>query len=227
MRKTLFALCMLLSSAAFSQKSEARKALAKYKIDPHVLDQLSGRHTDGYAFDLKTTTVADGTQKVEIARHDPAKAKEAQWALVSVNGGHPSGDDQSAFRKAHGQHIPPQRPDSNTYKVVKDDGHELVISYQYDPASLVSDNAFLKQSQVKLFFNVQTGRLVRSESAITKPFKIKLFSGERMNSAASYVYMDKEQVYLPVHEEIAITLSLLGRSITMLTKNDYSGYRKP
>ncbi len=222
----LTALSLLLASPVFCQREDVLKAYSKYKIDQPAVDSLHEHYFERYSFNLKTTIVTEGTEKVYQAKHDPSLPAGSQWVLVTVNGGNPSRLDLNTFNKTHSDKIPPPRPDFNTFKVVKDEGGELVISYQYDPASLIQDNDFMKYCVVKLFFSTQTGRLQKMESEIHDTFKIKMFKADHMNSSVTYQYDETEKRYLPLHEEVSIGLKLLGRPLEMITINDYSNYKK-
>jgi hypothetical protein len=221
---TLLALCCAMP--CFSQRADVLKAFSKYKIAAAAIDSLNEHYYLHYSFDLKTSIVTEGSEKVYAAQHDLSKPEDARWVLNTVNGGNPSKLDLNTFKKQHAEKIPPPKPDNNSYKIVKDDGKELVISFQYDPASLVSDNEFMGACEITLYFNAEAGRLVKSEAKISESFKIKMFKAEGLHSNVSYQYMEDDKRYLPVKEEVSIVLKLLGREFEMITINEYSNYRK-
>ena len=212
--------------ALFGQKADILKAFEKYGIHQASVDSLNEHHYLHYSFNLKTTVVTTGSEKTYIAAYDPAKPEDARWALNSVNGGSPSRLDLNTFNKQHSEKIPPAIPDYNTGKVVRDDGKELVISYHYDPASLVADNGFMEACVVTLYFNAQTGRIIRAESEIAESFKVKMFKGDHLSTNTTYQYAEDRKRYLLLREEVSISLRILGRPVEMITINEYSGYKK-
>jgi|GEM_PF-1296957 len=228
MKSTILLWAILLSALnGFCQRTEVLKVFEKYHIDPTPVDSLTRHNEQQFSFDLKTSIVTDGKEKVYLAQHDARKASDSAWILNTVNGGSPSRADRSNFDKQHSAKIPPLMPDYNTYKIVKDDGKELVISFQYDPNSMIDDNKFMKASIVKLFFDVSQARLLRSESTIDSPFKIKMFKANYMASTITYQLDTSVQRYLPQKEEVAINLNLLGQKVDMITVNEYSNYQHP
>lgn len=226
-KKSVFvSLGLCLSIAGFAQRAEVEKAYAKYNIDQVAADSIAAHSFLNYAFDLKTSIVTEGTEKTYISRHDPSAPEDAQWMLKSVNGGAPSRLDLNTFKKQHSEKIPAPRPDNSTFSIVKDDGKDLVVSYHYDPASLASDNEFLKACLVTLTFNAKTGRITKSEAEISETFKIKMFKGDHMSSSVTYRYMDDLKRYVPLREEVSVSLKILGKPLEMITVNEYANYQR-
>lgn len=228
MKTTALITFVLLSSfTAFSQKSVVTAKLKTYKISPGIIDSFAVHHIDKYAYDLKSNLVLDGTEKVSVGRYDPSLAAEEQWKLISVNGSKPGKGDINTFEKTHNVHIPPPSPDSSSWKIVKEDAKGLVVSFQYLPSTLTEDNSFMADCVITLTFNTATGDLLKSESEIAKPFKIKMFNAKYMNTNATYVKAPDGNTFLPKHEEVTINLRMLGHPVEMVTINDYSNYKKP
>lgn len=224
---TLTIIMLTYSVTAFCQRSEMLKAFEKYHIDVVPIDSLTSHNELRFNFDLTTRIVTESSEKIYKSSHDATKTGYSAWDLQTVNGGPSSGIDRNTFEKQHNGKIPSLMPDTSTYKIVKDDGKELVVSYQYDPNSMINDNKFMKAALVKLFFDATTGKLLRSEGGIDKSFKIKMFKANYMTSAVSYQFNEAIRRYLPVREEVSINLNILGRAIDMITTNDYSNYRQP
>lgn len=227
--KTIFTTwaMLLIACNVFSQRDAVLKAFEKYRIDPTSIDSLTQRHELRFNFDLTTVIVTEGNEKVYKAQHDAGKTGDSAWALKTVNNSDPSGLDHSTFRKQHSEKIPPPLPDNNTFRIIKDDGKSLIISYQYDPASLIDDNKFMQHCTMVLFFDAASGKLLRAEGSIEKSFKIKMFKANYLSSTVTYQYNETIKRYLPLKEEISINLNLLGRAVDMITTNEYSNYRLP
>lgn len=218
--------CVFIVSGAFAQKQAVLEAFAKYNIDTSILNLNARKNAEQYAFDVKTTTTIEDKQQVSIGKHDPALPEAEQWQLISWNDKAPSNKEVEQFRKTHDPNAPVATPDVQTYKVVQDDGSSLVISYQPDPASLVEDNKFLKGFVTTMYINLKTRRLERSETKSSGPFKIKIFNADMMNSNTSYVYIESQNEYLPLKEEVLIDLKILGRVAETITTMEYSSYKK-
>jgi len=227
MKNILFIIfTLIISVPGFAQKTAVLDAFAKYNIDTSVLNINARMNAEKYAFDVKTITTIEDKQQINIGKHDPTLPEGGQWLLISADGKNPSDKQVEQFRKAHDVNAPVAKPDEQTYKVVKDDGSSLVISYQPDEASLVEDNKFLKGFITTMYINAKTGRLERSETKSSGPFKIKIFNADQMNSNISYIYIDSQKEYLPLKEEVLIDLKIVGRTAETITTIEYSGYKK-
>lgn len=218
-------LLLLAGGQLLGQKSTVQEAFRKYGLDAAaILDSNAKANAARYAFTERSTLVIDATKKVSEAQFDPSLPAGQQWKLVTVNGGTPSAADQKLFNKQHNVVVPAPRPDDASYKLVQEDTGTLVISFYYDPASLIDDNKFLAQCPVTLYINTATRRLQRSEMISTKPFKVKMFKADYMNTNITYQYDEHRHEYLPLREEVTLNLKILGRLSETMTINEYSGY---
>lgn len=220
MRKMIGAFCLLLTVAGYAQQEAVLQAFSKYKIDRVAIDSLNVHSYLAYPFSLTTTIVTDASKKEYTADYDPTKPAEDRWLLNTVNGSSPSKADRKTFDKLHSEKIPPLRPDSTTFQVLKDDGKELVVSCRYDPASMIDDNHFMEGALLTLYFN-EHGILTHSTGEIAQPFKIKMFRGQSLRSNTTYKYIAADKKYLPLKEEINVQLRILAKPIEMLTVNEY------
>ncbi len=227
MKKILLISSLLIANSfVFAQKSAVIEAFNKYNISTIILDSNAKKNAESYAFTIKSTLVTEGQKKVSDGKYDPAKNGTDRWELTSVNGGSPSKKDRNAFNKEHNQQIPIAMANQDSYKVLKDDSDYLVVSYYYDTATLVPDNMFMKDFPVVLYINKKTGRLERSEVVSPEPFKVKIFKADYMNANTTFVYIEKTNQYLPLKEEITMSIRILGRSAEIITINEYSDYKK-
>ncbi len=213
--------CIVMSVSAFAQKSAVMEVLNKYNIDAIVLDPNLKVNSDNYYYDLTSTMVTGDKVKNFVSYYDPSKKGDDRWVLVSVNGKGASSSDEKIFEKQHAI-VNNFKADDHSYKVVKDDGGYVEITYQYDPASLNKDNGFLKDCVIKLVVNTQTGRLERAEEENLKELKIKILKVTKLNSATHFMYVEKEQKYLVQKEDVAMIIKMLGQEVPTTTVNTYN-----
>lgn len=215
------------SITMFGQKAMVLDAFAKYNVDTAILYLNARKNASRYLFDIQNTVVTDENQQTKIGKHDPALPEEERWQLLSVNGKNPTNKQTELFRKSFDPHAPVTRPDESSYKVIKDDGKELVISYAVDQSQLTDENRFMTGFVTTLYIDCKNGRLLKSEMISPGPFKIKVFNADQMNSNISYLYMEAEKLYVPQKEEVLIDLKILGRTAETITTNVYTNYRNP
>jgi hypothetical protein len=225
-KQALLIAAILFTGVTFAQRSEVVKVFSKYQIDTAVLSVNSKQNSEAYFFDLTARVVTDGKEKVMVSKYDPTLSEDKRWILLTVNGKTPSKSDLKLFNKQHYSNIPPTRANENTYKVVKEDSNEIVISYRVDTASLIADNKFLGDCDASLYINTKTGRMEKSEIMSTGSFKIKMFNAEGMNSNTTFFYDETDKVYLPLKEEVSLTIKLLGKPLETITINEYTHYKR-
>lgn len=228
MKKILIqAIILVVGHHAFAQKDAMLTALAKYKLDETILsEKLRVKPTD-YSYDLKETVAAEGTEKVVMARYDASKEEANRWTVISVDDQQPTTTEINRFKKEHGKSpYPPAKIDDNSYKVEKDEAGTLVISFKLDPASLVSDNSFIKDCRSYLTIDTKNGKIIKAESVNEKPLKIKAFNVPVLNSYSELTWNETEGKYFPKKDNINTTIKLLGQEIATTTILEYSNFKK-
>ncbi|MEX6690567.1 hypothetical protein QTN47_23850 [Danxiaibacter flavus] len=213
-------------SFIFAQKSAVIETFKKYNISTIILDSNAKQNAADYSYTVHATLITGGQKKVTEEKYHPAKNAAERWELVSVNGGAPSKTDKKLFNKEHNQQIPIAKPDSTSYRILKDDADYLIVSYHYDTSTLVADNNFMKDFPVTLYINKKNGRLERSEVISEEPFKVKVFKADYMMVNTTYIYIEKTDQYLPLQEETTMSIRILGRNAEIITSNEYSNYKK-
>ena len=223
MMKKLFAVALfvLLNNFAFAQKDQVLAVLKKYNINEQVLDPNLRDNIEQYAYNLQRTVSLSGKDKVYQSSYDPTKDEANRWTLNSVNGKNPSKHDIKAFNDEHTIKVH-FKVDESTYKVAKDDGKMIELTYQYDPSSLDSDHQFLKDCVITLFINAKTGLLEKSAELNLKNLKIKILKVTKLTSDVSYVYHQANKNYTVANETITVIIKMLGNEIPMITTNTYT-----
>lgn len=220
MKKLIIAVLLLTSFTAFAQKSSVLQAFKKYNVSEDVLNTDFKVNLEKYAYEVQRTVTLNEKSKVYVSNFDPSKQDSLKWTLVSVNGKSPSKGEQKAFDKEHDLKLN-FKIDESTFKVAKDDGNKLEISYQYDPATLDKDHLFLKDCLYTLHINAKTGRLEKLTEINLKDLKIKILKVTKMATLINFTYVEKDKVYVPTDNSIEIVIKMLGNEIPMLTTEKF------
>lgn len=222
MKKLFLSLLMItFCFVAFAQKSLVLQALKKYNVSEEVLNPNLKDNLEKYAHEVQRTVTINDKDKVYISSFDPNKQDPPQWTLVSVNGKNPSKGEQKAFEKEHNQKTD-FKVDDNSYKISKDDGNTLEITYQYDPASVDSDHGFFKDCLFTLHINAKTGRLEKMTEVNLKDLKIKILKATKLTTEVTYQYIEKDKTYVPLNDRIEVVIKLLGNEMPMITTDKYT-----
>ncbi|WAC10080.1 M61 family metallopeptidase [Dyadobacter pollutisoli] len=229
MKKALVMTILGLASVrAIAQKDAVSAALAKYQVQENLIfDEKLRAKPEDYAYDLKETVTTEGRQKVILASYDPSKAEAERWTVISADDQDPSTTEIKRFRKEHGKAaVPPMKIDESTYKIEKEEGNALTISYQFDPASLVEDNAFIKDFRVYLTVNTLIGKITKVETVNEKPFKIKTFNVPTLNTYSELAWSEADKRYMPKKDNTTMVIKILGQKATTVTILEYSNFKK-
>lgn len=221
MKKLILAVLILSGQTLFAQKSIVLDALKKYNVSEDVLGTNLKDNLEKYAHEIQRTVTLNDKDKVYISSFDPNKQEQPQWTLVSVNGKKPSSGDQKAFDKEHNTKTN-FKVDENSYKIVKDDGNTLEISYQYDPASVDSDHSFFKDCLFTLHINAKSGRLEKMTEVNLKDVKIKILKVTSLTTEVNYRYMEKDKIYVPTDNRVVVVIKMLGNELPMTTAEKYT-----
>ncbi len=222
MKKLFISLLMTsIGCVAFAQKSLVLQTLKKYQVSEEVLKPNLKDNLEKYAHEVERTVTFNDKDKVYISSFDPNKQDTPQWTLVSVNGKSPSKGEQKAFDKEHNQKTD-FKVDDNSYKVAKDDGSTLEITYQYDPTTVDSDHGFFKDCLFTLHINPKTGRLERMTEVNLKDLRIKILKATKLTTEVTYQYIEKDKTYVPVNDRVEVVIKMLGNEMPMITTDKYT-----
>ncbi|WP_343532920.1 hypothetical protein [Pedobacter sp.] len=222
MKRLLLAImAVLLGYSAFAQKSLVLQALKKYNVSEEVLNPNLKDNLEKYAHEVQRTVTVNDKDKVYISTFDPNKQDPPQWTLVSVNGKNPSKGEQKAFDKEHNLKTN-FKVDDNSYKVTKDDGNTLEITYQYDPTTIDGDHGFFKDCLFTLHINAKTGRLKKMTEVNLKDLRIKILKAIKLTTEVTYQYIEKDKTYVPVNDRVEVVIKMLGNEMPMITTDKYT-----
>lgn len=221
------ALVLFIGQQAVAQKETVVTALAKYKLDEGILDEKLRTKPTDYSYDLKETVATEGVEKVILGHYDASKPEEDRWTVISSDDQDPTTTEIKRFKKEHGKApYPPAKIDESSYKVEKDDAGILVVSFKLDPASLVADNAFIKDCRSYLTIDTNTGKITKAESVNEKPLKVKTFNVPVLNTYSELTWNEAEKKYFPKKDNISMTIKLLGQEVATTTIMEYSNFKK-
>lgn len=206
---------------AFAQKSLVLQTLKKYHVSEDVLKPNLKDNLEKYAHEVERTVSFNDKDKVYISSFDPNKQDTPQWTLVSVNGKKPSKGEQKAFDKEHNQKTD-FKVDDNSYKIAKDDGNTLEITYQYDPSTIDSEHGFFKDCLFTLHINAKTGRLEKITEVNLKDLRIKILKATKLTTEVTYQYIEKDKIYVPVNDRVEVVIKMLGNEMPMITTDKYT-----
>lgn len=221
MKKIILAALLLLSNVVFAQKAVVLQALKKYNVSEDVLLTNLKDNLEKYNYQVQRTVTLNDKDKVFISNFDPNVQDQPKWTLSTVNGKSPSKAEQKAFDKEHDIKLD-FKIDENTFKVAKDDGNALEVTFQYDPSSLDADHQFLKDCLYTLHINAKSGRLEKLTEINLKDLKIKILKVTKMSTVINYKYIEKDQVYVPSDNYVELVIKMLGNELPMVTTEKYT-----
>lgn len=228
MRKALVALFVLVGSAltVSAQKSVVSDAFSKHGLDASLLNPESLQQPEDYAYDFKQTTITAGKQTTIVAKFDPSNAKEEQWTVVSVDGKSPSKSEINTFRKNQAKQSSSDLADDASYKIEKESGDYLVVSYKLNPGSIPKDAPFMKDCRSYLTINLKTKKLEQAQVLNEKPVKIKILSADKFDIVTKYSRNDQAKRYFAVNQTLNMQAKFMGQAVTVETTTEYSNYTK-
>ena len=174
-----------------------------------------------------TETTSDKTT-VEKASFDPRKAEGSRWTLNTVDGRSPSKKDIKNFNKAHNakQDDVNAEPDDNSWKIVSEDEHILVIGLQYDEAKLPHKYKFLAQCNAEIYVDIEAKRLYKVKFYNTAPLKIKIFNVVKLDMTVELMADSDGKTVLLKDETIIMDVKLLGQLVEIKEETEFYDYKK-
>ncbi|SEW52263.1 hypothetical protein [Chitinophaga arvensicola] len=227
--KSLLGVCLLVAStlAVSAQKSAVLDAFSKHGIDAGLLDPEALKQPDNYAFDLRFSSTAAGKQTVTEAKFDPSKSEEERWTVVSVDGKSPSRGEVTSFRKNHAKpESAPIKADDASYKVEKETGDYLVISYKQDAASVPKDASFMKDCRSFMTINLKTKRAEEVKAINEKPVKVKILNAEKFEVTVKYNWNEQAKRYFTVSDNLNMLAKFIGQTTNVETISEYSNFTR-
>lgn len=208
-----------------AQKSVVLDAFSKHGIDAGILNADNVQAPTDYAYDFKQTTITAAKQTTIMAKFDPARPKDEQWSVISVDGKSPSKSDVNSFRKNQNKQSTNQA-DEATYKIEKETPDHLVVSFKSDPNTISKDAAFLKDCRLYMSINLKTKKLEQIQGLNEKPVKIAILNADKLDLTTQYSINEQDKRYFPGHQELNIQAKFMGQAVNVQTITEYSNYNK-
>jgi len=209
-----------------AQKTDVESKLIEYGITSDALDHAMKDAGAVYSFNLKTTTESDGKTDIEESHFAPNQPVGSKWILDSHNGNAPSKKQLKNFDKVHNTKVEgiDGKVDDTSWKILTDDESIFTISFSYDKSSLPKKYQFLGDCTGTAVFNKKTKSLEKVEFVNNVPLHIKFFNVSKLNMVVTYIKFDGK--FVMETETIDMTVDMLGQSITVKEKMEYTNYKK-
>ena len=216
------------SKQATAQKADIEKRLIDLGISGDLaFNNLSENSSDYSCNATMTETTSDNTT-VEKASFDPRKADGSRWTLNTVDGRSPSKKDTKKFNKTHNakQDNLKAEPDENSWKIVSEDEHMLVIGLQYNEANLPHKYKFLAQCNAEIYVDKEAKRLYKVKFYNTSPFKLKGFNVVKLDMTVELMADGDGKTILIKDETVIMDVKLLGQLIEIVEETEFYDYEK-
>ena len=216
------------SKQATAQKAEIEKRLIELGIEANMaFNNLSENSTD-YACNATMTETTSEKTTVETASFNPLNTQGSRWTLNNVNGDSPSKKDIKKFNKAHNakQDNLKAEPDDNSWGIVTDDDHILVIGLKYNEADLPHKYKFLAQCNAEIYVDKEAKRLYKVKFYNTAPLKIKGINVVKLDMTIELMLADDGKAMLLKDETIIMDVKLLGQLIEIKEETEFYDYKK-
>jgi len=228
--KIILAVTMLIVTVnhVSAQKKEVEKRLTEYGLSSDNVFNSFGNDNSGYACTATFTEEnSEGTTEY-VASYDPLKPKGSQWILKTVNGHTPAKRDLRKFNKAHNvvEDEMDAQIDENSFKIVKDDDHFLVIGMKYNEATLPHKYKFLGQCEAEMYIDKEARRLYKIRFYNQGDMKVKGFTVVKLDMIVEFMSDTTSVTYLVKDETIIMDAKILGQVVEINNRNNYYDYKK-
>ena len=213
---------------ATAQKEDIKKRLIDLGISSDLAFNNLSENSSDYSCNATMTETTSDKTTVEKASFDPRKAEGSRWTLNTVDGRSPSKKDIKNFNKAHNakQDNLKAEPDDNSWKIVTDDEHILVIGLQYDEADLPHKYKFLAQCNAEIYVDKEAKRLYKVKFYNTAPFKLKTFNVVKLDMTVELMPNSDGKTMLLKDETIIMDVKLLGQLVEIVEETEFYDYKK-
>lgn len=227
---TTLSILMILGAITntFAQKAEVEKKLVEYGISSDNMFNSFGGENSNYTCNAKFTETTTDKTTESLASFDPRKSQGSQWALESVNGSSPSKKELKNFDKAHNANQDNDKiePDDNSWEIVKDDEHFLVIGLRYNESSLPHKYKFLAQCKAEMYIDKEAKRLYKLRFYNEGELKIKIFKVVKLDMTVEFMPDVENKTYLIKDETIVYDAKLLGQIVEIKEYYEFYDYKK-
>lgn len=232
--KSLFVIISLLlmifgvKTHTFAQKVEVEKKLVEYGMSSdHMFNSFGGENSN-YTCKAKFTEITTDKTTESLASFDPGKPQGSQWVLESVNGSTPTNKELKNFDKAHNAEQDDLKiePDDNSWEIIKDDEHFLVIGLRYNESSLPHKYKFLAQCKAEMYLDKEAKRPYKLRFYNVGDLKIKIFKVVKLDMTVEFMPDAENKTYLIKDETIIMDAKLLGQVVEIKEYYEFYDYKK-
>jgi len=213
---------------ATAQKADIEKRLIDLGISGDLAFNNLSENSSDYSCNVTMTETTSDKTTVEKANFDPRKAEGSRWTLNTIDGRSPSKKDIKKFNKAHNakQDNLKAEPDDNSWKIVSEDEHMLVIGLQYNEANLPHKYKFLAQCNAEIYVDKEAKRLYKVKFYNTAPFKLKGINVVKLDMTIELMLAEDGKAMLLKDETIIMDVKLLGQLIEITEETEFYDYKK-
>lgn len=226
-KKTMISFFLLLITlTASAQKAKVLDVFFKNGIDSSILNPEKIKRPDNYAFDFKQIITTSASEAVTIAKFDPSSPEPERWTVVSIDGKTASKSATNSFRKNQSKALAATTADDASYKIEKETGDQLVISYKLDPSSLTKETNFMKDCRFYMTVNPKSKRLEQLQILNEKQVKINILSADKFDLIQKFKWNDQAKQYFTLSENVIIEAKFIGQAANVATTSEYTNYTK-
>lgn len=225
---TVVLLFFLGTTVVQAQKSELEKKLNELGITSGLaFNDLSGNNS---AFSCKATMTEITSDKTTVrkASFDPRKEEGSHWTLLSVDGRTPSKKEFKHFNKEYNTSNDNLKaePDKNSWTIVSEDEHLLVIGLKYNEADLPHKYKFLAECNAEIYVDKEAKRLYKVKFYNTTPLKIKIFNVIKLDMTVELMPAADGSTTLTKDQTIVMDVKMLGQMVEITEETAYYDYKK-
>ena len=216
------------ANQAAAQKADIEKRLIELGIEADMAFNNLSENSSGYACNATMTETTTENVTVDKASFDPGKDEGSRWTLNTVDGRSPSKKEIKKFNKAHNakQDNLKAEPDDNSWEIVSEDEHLLVIGLKYNEADLPHKYKFLAQCNAEIYVDKEAKRLYKVKFYNTSPIKIKIFNVVKLDMTIELMPAANEKTMLIKDETIIMDVKLLGQLVEIKEEIVFYDYEK-
>ena len=219
---------MGMTEQTIAQKADVEKRLIELEIESDFNFKNLSENSSDYSCNATMTETTTDKTTVNKASFDPQKPEGSRWSLISTNGASPTKKDIKQFNKAHNikQDNQEAKPDDNSWKIVNEDEHMLVIGLNYNEADLPHKYKYLAQCNAEIYIDKEAKRLYKVKFYNTAPLKVKIFNVPKLDLTIELMPSKDGKSMLIKDETIIMDAKILGQLVEITEENEFYDYKK-
>jgi hypothetical protein len=165
---------------------------------------------------------------IEEGEFNPVFPVGEKWKLLKLNGEEATKKEANKFSKEQNtiKNNVNAEIEDQSFKIVKDNENELIISLKYKKETLPKRYRFLSECTALVYFDKNQKRLTKIEYTNDYPVKVWIYKATDLELIQYYKYNEDENQYFITREEMDIESNYMGKGISILFEIDYSDYKK-